>query len=573
MKPSIPLPIRVAHPPRPQLEHLNDDYFALLKRCGYEALYLQDSPFDSFTGNHGPFRKMFHLISLYDLSNSPEREKYRDYIREACRRTARHDLKTYLCCWEPRLPYSAWGDTPPAWRGHGGYPYAGNDKTISFCWSVPEAVAYWKQMARDTFAALPDIAGVHLGVVDNEANFCDTDCPRCQGRTMARQLEDIYQTFAEVKAARQGDFRIAIYDWWLPAELLERLPSIVGHDALVIGRSSQGHTQPPLPGDVEDMTAVFSGCGPGILAQKSRVDRLGLRLVDMPAWSHPNEAFWLPAPPDPQYAFEKLNALRSLGAVGWYDFDCGSTEPGTIADAIALWTQHPDETVEALVTTLLREIYGNDWQQASLAYEAYRAAKQHIPISYRDPVLSGFSGRMPSLCNTLFGPFRLRDFRFVDTGHNFNWAAPYNFVIESVLPVALPRIALVAEQMQRAYDLIAAVPGNAPRADWERSTFEIYARQYRAMRNYLRLGQVKLDRILGRCAPAAFAEAVREIALDESENLRGLEAWMTRHPNGIYNPCHNLHGWMEEIWPDERFQPDVLAPKRQSLAELLGIAE
>jgi hypothetical protein len=61
--------------------------------------------------------------------------------------------------------------------------------------------------------------------------------------------------------------------------------------------------------------------------------------------------------------------------------------------------------------------------------------------------------------------------------------------------------------------------------------------------------------------------------LDESENLRGLEAWMTRHPNRIYNPCHNLRGWMEEIWPEERFQPDLLAPKRQSLAELLRITQ
>lgn len=65
-------------------------------------------------------------------------------------------------------------------------------------------------VARGAFAALPDLAGVHLGVVDNEANFCDTDCPRCRGKTMGRQLEDIYQTFADSEQAARAyaEFRI-----------------------------------------------------------------------------------------------------------------------------------------------------------------------------------------------------------------------------------------------------------------------------------------------------------------------------------------------------------------------------
>ena len=58
------MPIRVAHPSHPGLDYLDDAYFALLRRCGYEGLYLQDSPFDSFTGNAGPFKASYHLISL-----------------------------------------------------------------------------------------------------------------------------------------------------------------------------------------------------------------------------------------------------------------------------------------------------------------------------------------------------------------------------------------------------------------------------------------------------------------------------------------------------------------------------
>src|SRR5689334_9637809 len=44
---TYPLPIRVAHPSRPSIDFLDDRYFELLKRCGYEGRYLQHSPFGS----------------------------------------------------------------------------------------------------------------------------------------------------------------------------------------------------------------------------------------------------------------------------------------------------------------------------------------------------------------------------------------------------------------------------------------------------------------------------------------------------------------------------------------------
>ena len=55
-------------------------YFQLLVRCGYEGLYLQDSPFDSHTGNHGAFKKMFHLIYLYEIAFGLERQRYRERL-------------------------------------------------------------------------------------------------------------------------------------------------------------------------------------------------------------------------------------------------------------------------------------------------------------------------------------------------------------------------------------------------------------------------------------------------------------------------------------------------------------
>ena len=134
------LPIRIAHPVHPELRFFTDEYFALLRRCGYEALYLDNSPFDHETGNVAQFFHDFHLLSLYDLAYSADRERLRDHVHEVSRRAHRHGLKVYLISHEPRLPYCAWSATPPHWRGHGGWPHAGND-AIAFCWSEPDAVA------------------------------------------------------------------------------------------------------------------------------------------------------------------------------------------------------------------------------------------------------------------------------------------------------------------------------------------------------------------------------------------------------------------------------------------------
>jgi hypothetical protein len=564
-----PLPIRIAHPPRPQLEHLSDDYFRFIRSCGYQGLYLQDSPFDGDTGNHGPFKRLFHLIYLYDLARGRERQRYVDYINEVCRRAARHGLEIHLNCWEPRLPHAAWAETPPEWRGRGGFPYAGGWKDTSFCWSVPEAVAYWQALARDAFAALPGIKGVHLGVVDNEANFCDESCPRCRGQSKGRQLEDIYRTFAEVKRGRPG-FRIAIYDWWLPSELLDRLRGIVGDDALIIGRSSQGHRQDGLEGSVEDMTMVMDGCGPGIVEKQARADRLGLRLVDMPAWSTPNEAIFLPAAPDPRYAVNKLNALAALGAQGWYDFDCGATEPGSIAAAIRAWTADPTADPDRLVDRVLAGIWGAAAAAAAPAYALFRTAKARIPIAYHDPGMfgGGFSGRFPGLGLALFGPFRPQDLRFIDTGHSFFWAAPYNLITRTSIPVLLPRMEDAARLTGQAWEILRALPAAGTDAVREVDACEIHHHHWRSIRNYVRFAEARLalvDRVHDLPANRA---AMAAIARDELDNLTGTAAWMRRNPQGIGNACHHFAGWLAEAWPDEDFTGDLLATKRRSLERL-----
>jgi hypothetical protein len=113
-----------------------------------------------------------------------------------------------------------------------------------------------------------------------------------------------------------------------------------------------------------------------------------------------------------------------------------------------------------------------------------------------------------------------------------------------------------------------AVPAAGPTALRERETFEIHYRHYRAIWNYLRLGQARLDQLERRLDDNAYAERIRELAADEQENLAATEAWCKRNPDALFNPCHDLHGHLEEVWPGQAFAPDLFAPKRASLAAL-----
>ena len=280
---TFPLSIRIAHPSRSDLEFFTDEYFRFLKSCGYEGLYLQDSPFDPLrTGNAGNFKRHFHLIFLYDLAYGYRRAEYVEYVREICRRAARHDLAVHLCLWEPRLPEYARSILPLAWQGTGGFEHH-RFKRLAFCWGVSEASEYWKEMARTALDAVPEIRGFHLGMVDNEASFCDTSCPHCGGKSRETGMLEVYRCLGEI-AHRRKDFRVAVYDWWFPPDVLAKLPSLLPKNSLLIGRSSQGFHQvidgKELPGKVEDITCIMDGVSQPTLDQVHRAKALGFRFVD-----------------------------------------------------------------------------------------------------------------------------------------------------------------------------------------------------------------------------------------------------------------------------------------------------
>ena len=564
------LPIRIAHPSRPGLDHIDDVYFALLKRCGYTALYLDNSPFDHETGSVAQFFKDFHLISLYDIACSFERARMQDYINQVCVRAQSHGIKVYLQCHEPRLPYYAWSSTPPHWRGHGGWPHNGSD-AIAFCWSVPDAVAYWKQMAHDAFAAVPLIAGVTASFMDNEAVPCDQRCPRCRGERALQMMADVLETYHAIGQTR-GDFFLGIVDWWLDQDALAQLRAITGPEAYIIGHSCKGLPQvidgTPVPGAVGDMAMLSGRCSEAFLKRKRFFTEHGFRVIDRTVWSHAIENWFLPAPPDPVYAIEKLNALAEAGVEGWFDFDCGALEPGSIAEAIAVWTRNPQADPEDVYREVLVGIFGEQWQAAKPAYDQYRTAKQYFPIAYDDPEAANFSARALALTIALVGPFFLEDFAYFDTRHAFNYFAPFNLVTQSSVAYLTAWVEKTAELAGLAFAQIQHIEVTTSAMQRECDAFEIHYRQYRAIAAYLKLAQAKLAWLKHEADDELFVQRVRAIAQNELANMDALDAWVARNPGKLDNPNHDLLGKLEEIWPGIDFAHDMLRPKRRSL-ELL----
>jgi hypothetical protein len=565
------LPIRIAHPAHAELEFFTDDYFEFLKQHGYEGFYLQDSPFDvTRTGNSGNFKRHFHLISLYEIAYGYRREEYREYIGEICRRAARHRLDVHLCLWEPRLPDYARNMLPPEWQGRGGFLHHKLNRT-AFCWAVPEAVAYWKRMVQAAFVELPEIRGVHVGLVDNEASFCDATCPNCRGESAEQGIIDVFSTIGEVARGRDR-FRLAVYDWWLNDAAIEKVLPALPEGSLLIGRSARGLKQTidgaPVPGEVEDITAILDTCSPRTRQQQARADQYGLAFVDMVSWSHPIEHWWLPAPPDPTFAINKLKALAEVGAVGWYDFDCGAIEPGSIAEAIRVWSADSKAAPESILREVLVAIYGDEADAAARSYELFGGAKSLFPVGMNDASIIGFSGRCCGLGLAIVGPFHLEDFRFYDTGHAFNWFAPFNLLTVSVLEKLLPLIRRIVPLLLEAVENLKGLSGSASAVTREIETFEIYHRHYVALKNYCELALSKRRWLDGELSDEEFLASVRSIAADELDNLAGVEKWLVRNPAGISNPCHQLLGTLTEVWPGLDFESDLLAPKRRSLEHL-----
>lgn len=345
-------------------------------------------------------------------------------------------------------------------------------------------------------------------------------------------------------------------------------------DTYIIGKSSQGLEQvidgETVPGKVGDMTQILSGCGTLIRERKEQANRMGLKVADAISWAHPIEAWWLPPPPNPRFAWEKMNALRELGAGGWYDFACGSMEPGSICEAVALLTDEPDLDLPETESRVIRSIFPDDYETAAKAYALYQKGKNYFPIALDPPNFDALSLRVLGLGTILFGPFITIDLTFIDTGHYpRDQFSPNLFLTPETLPHYGKHLPKGREVLKEAFDVICSCQADTPAARRERDAFEIYYRHFRAMSNYVAFGEVHYNYLHGRLGETDYREQIVAIAKNELDNTEGLTAWIQRNPTELGNPCWDLYGMLEDCWPGLDFRTSMLQPKRDSLHALI----
>lgn len=131
------------------------------------------------------------------------------------RRCRKHGLGLYLYWNEPRGVPDAMLKELPTWRGVT-YP---EDGITSICTGhTPEPLAWLEAGARAVFAAAPELAGVFMIEMSENATHCNArfrkaECPWCRERDGAAILAEIYAAVERGVHAAAPEARVIAEDW------------------------------------------------------------------------------------------------------------------------------------------------------------------------------------------------------------------------------------------------------------------------------------------------------------------------------------------------------------------------
>jgi hypothetical protein len=283
------------------------------------------------------------------------------------------------------------------------------------------------------------------------------------------------------------------------------------------------------------------------------------------------EHWWLPAPPDPGFAWDKFNALRVINAHGWYDFDCGCLEPGSVSDMLATLTASPDLPREEAIDQVWQSIYGEEaLPSVREAYQLYEEGKACFPIALSPEEVPELSLLALGLGLVLFGPFIPEDLRMlnlrVDPRSHFS---PFHFFTPETIPVYRRCFPLGADHLAKALDRIQSLPGNTGAIRREQDSFEIHYRHFRALANYADLAEAVYLHSQGSLVETDYRNRLEALARNELENTLALNRWIERNPYVLGNPCWLLTGKLEDCWPGLHWSENGLKPKIESLQALI----
>jgi hypothetical protein len=535
----LPFSHTVAFIPECRPDILSPAWFDWLKDIGYTGVYLENDPFKPVrSGNASQFPTLYRLISLYDLAWGDQRNRLTDWIGRACELAHEREMRIYLALWEPRIPVEAWGLFPPEWRGHGGWDRPPNNH-ISWCLSVPEAVTAFEEMAIEAFRQVPGIDGLKMGTHDNDACLCNDSCPRCQGTPRAELTQRVFTSLISAidrAGLHRPDFEYIPYTWWWQPEELNTLAEMLkGRHTLVMSRSTWGLKQlwqGRELGENQDLSLGLTGVSDFFRNEHAVAKAKGWDILDVAPWGHSLEYFWLPYTPAPNRVAERLCDLHTLGAAGWFDYDCGGVYPGINTEIIRDFQSGTARVADKLATDTLARLYPVEEQEAATrAYALAETALACRPVAFNTPDIANLSGRCTiEACIGL--PFDPGAINGLDQGHRVWFFTPANFMTPGAIPTLLEMYTACAKAWTEADAAFAGLHGTGDWAKdvlpWEKKVVRAHMLCTNSVLRFITMSDNRLAR--GRGELSATNECRRLIPLFEEEladTREFRELWLT----------------------------------------------
>ena len=459
----------LAMPGRPELFPFDDEAARFYRQCGYTGIYLEnDRPRFGQAAAFGGWRGLNEVVSLWRFSRDESARQYIEWVRDQADIAHRNDLLFYLKIWEPRVPIPCRDQIPPDARG------PRKDSKVkcpppNVCLMAPAGERLIRAFHQEAFRQLEMIDGVIAGVADNFAELCGDACPYCAGVPVHDRVVRYFNLLTEVAAAVCPDLDVMLYDWWWADKgfradnIISRYLATTDAACRVVTRFTQWARQdlPAYdgPGDgILDCTLTVDG--PGALTESylPAVSAARLRLLDMISVGNSSEAWAHPPAPAPQIFLKRLSALEELGFDGFVDYDCSTLVPGIVAEAIRQYMNGeaiPDP--DTFLNQLADETYGPD--AVATARQGWAACKESLhayPLDMDSAITDILSGRMGfSMALTIGMIPDLALFAGKDYGANPIVFYPYSALAPDVIKAQEEQLALVAEAMTRAADLLA----------------------------------------------------------------------------------------------------------------------
>lgn len=239
-------------------------------------------------------------------------------LKRLTERARRYGIKTYLFCIEPRaLPVDH-----PVLAAH---PEIRGAEGRALCVSTPLVQRYIREVMRELFTAVPDLAGVINIFKGERATTCWTNekfaqtCPRCRNRSQGEVLADDLNCFLE--GMREASPTAKLVAWGYSGNNATGLTSFLPYlhrDVIWMGNFEHGGEKTVHGKRVEVHEYSLSAIGPSAtFAEVTRqMTGEGRKVFAKLQLGNTYELSSVPYVPVPRVVYDKLAAVQELGVKG-----------------------------------------------------------------------------------------------------------------------------------------------------------------------------------------------------------------------------------------------------------------